>query len=84
MEILRTLPRQRDFARFVLKRQWENVFRVSLSSNTCDGNELSDWCETNCVGHWSRSTANEVYYFEKLPDATLFRLRWAGMVPESL
>jgi hypothetical protein len=84
-EIIRTrFPKQKDFVRFVLRRDWAEVHRVPLKDNATrlPAAMLIAWCDAHLSDRWARSEGNEVYYFERLADATLFRLRWTGMVPD--
>ena len=84
-EVCRTrYPKQRDFVRFVLRRDWSDIHRVKMGDNkSLESKSIALWCGENISQRWSRSDGNEVYYFESLADATYFRLRWTGSVPET-
>ena len=74
-------PKQRDFVRFVLKKEWKEVHRVQVSEinrKAINSNTFDSWCKEHVSGHWSKSDENEVFYFESIEDAILFRLRWTG------
>lgn len=77
-------PKQKDFVKFILKKEWTDVHRVQISERTrrTIGDAFDDWCNENVAGRWSKSDGNEVFYFESLEDALHFRLRWTGQIPE--
>jgi len=75
-------PKQRDFVRFVLRRQWTSIFRVKVPAENRKAIDIK-WCRDMLHGRWSKSDFNEVFYFEDVQDATMFRLRWIGAIPEN-
>ena len=76
-------PKQRDFVRFVIRKEWSEVYRVKLGENKkLNATSIINWCNDHLTSRWTRSDGNEVYYFETIEDMTLFRFRWTGAVPE--
>jgi hypothetical protein len=86
-------PKQKDFVRFVLRKNWKAIHRVQIKSEnrklfiqspfqTMMAASINEWIKENIHGRWSCSEMFEVFYFEEISDATLFRLKWTGIVPE--
>ena len=72
------MPRARDFARFVLKREWSAVHRVRIPPEDRAQPGMHEWCEESAQGRWHVAPGTTVFYFENGTDATFFALKFVG------
>lgn len=64
---------------WLMGKDWPKFWRVRLP-DTGKLEEKRAWCRDSILPtEWETNFGGEVFYFLKLEDATLFRLKWEGV-----
>lgn len=64
---------------WLMGKDWPEFWRVRLP-DTRFSDEKEQWCRENIEANmWGKNFGSEVFYFVRLEDATLFKLRWEGV-----